>query len=227
MNALPNPLPQQLADSQFLSGITDQCRGSVLACAEYRKIAAKEIIFHGGEKATHLFILFSGEAKYYRLNRHGEELLLRWLVPGDVFGIATLLKDPPNYMGSVQTTKNSEAYIWTHPLIRELSGKYPKLAENALRIVIGYLAAFADRHAGLLTKTAEQRLAHTLVHLGNRAGRIHPTGVEVNITNEQLGGLADVGTFTASRVLSRWERNGAVIKGRGKVLIQSPEKLLP
>jgi len=173
-----------------------------------------------------LFILCSGGAKYYRTTKQGEELLLRWLVPGDVFGLATLLRQPPPYMGNVQATKSGTLYMWTHAKIRELSGTYPKLAENALRITLSYLSAYAERHAGLRTKTAEERLAHALVHLGHRAGRVQPTGVEVDITNEQLGGLADVGLFTASRVLSKWERKGAVIKRRGGVFIQSPERLL-
>ena len=49
--------------------------------------------------------------------------------------------------------------------------------------------------------------------------------MEVEITNEQLGSLADVGLFTASRFLSTWERRGAIVKSRGKILIQAPEKL--
>jgi len=35
-------------------------------------------------------------------------------------------------------------------------------------------------------------------------------GVDIHITNEQLGGLADVGMFTASRLLSKWERQGTI-----------------
>jgi CRP-like cAMP-binding protein len=50
--------------------------------------------------------------------------------------------------------------------------------------------------------------------------------VELDITNEQLSSLADVGVFTASRLLSEWERRGAIVKQRGKIRIHEPEKLL-
>jgi CRP-like cAMP-binding protein len=53
-----------------------------------------------------------------------------------------------------------------------------------------------------------------------------PSGVEIEIKNEDLASLADVSFFTASRCLQEWERKGAVEKSRGKVLIRSPEKLL-
>jgi CRP/FNR family transcriptional regulator, nitrogen oxide reductase regulator len=58
------------------------------------------------------------------------------------------------------------------------------------------------------------------------SGRTHPTGVDIDITNEQLGGLADVGMFTVSRLLSKWERQGMIAKTRGKIRIRAPEKLL-
>jgi len=226
MNTLTNSPPESRVESQFLAGITDRDREMIIGSAESRKVQAKNFILQSDTKATHLFMLSSGGARYYLLTKQGEELVLRWLIPGDVFGIATLLKHPPDYMGSVQATKDSQVYAWPHDKIRELASQYPKLAENALRITLGYLSAYAERHSSLLKKTAEQRLAQTLIQLGHRTGQVHPTGVQVDITNDHLGSLADVGPFTVSRVLGRWESRGAVTKGRGKVLIQSPEKLL-
>src|SRR5882757_8530890 len=164
MNSLTSAVPEQLADSQFLADVLNPSREIILGNAVYRQFAAKSVLVEGGTDATHLFILCSGGAKYYRTTKQGEELLLRWLVPGDVFGLATLLRQPPPYMGNVQATKSGTLYMWTHAKIRELSGTYPKLAENALRITLSYLSAYAERHAGLRTKTAEERLAHALVH---------------------------------------------------------------
>ena len=128
-------------------------------------------------------------------------------------------------MGSVQTTEECGVYVWKHASLCDLCSVYPQIAQNALRITLGYLSHYAERHADLLTKGAEQRLARTLLHLGHRAGRSHSSAIQVDITNEQLGNLADVGLFTATRILKKWERKGAVAKGRGKIMIVSPEKL--
>jgi CRP-like cAMP-binding protein len=96
---------------------------------------------------------------------------------------------------------------------------------NALRIALSYLAGYAERHANLLTQKAAHRLARTLIDPGPNAGRPHPGAVRVDVTNEQLGNLSDVGMFTATRVLKKWERSGAIAKKRNKILILSPEKL--
>jgi CRP-like cAMP-binding protein len=129
-------------------------------------------------------------------------------------------------MGSAQTIEPSELYRWSHAEARRLTRAYPLLAENALRIALLYLTEFADRHKNLTTRSAEQRLAGTLLNLAQRAGRQYPGGVQVDVTNEQLGSLADVGMFTASRTLKKWERAGAIGKLRGRVLVKTPEKLL-
>jgi CRP-like cAMP-binding protein len=88
------------------------------------------------------------------------------------------------------------------------------------------LRTYVQRHIGLVTKTAQERLAETLLSLGDKSGEVHPDGIEIHATNDQLGALADVSAFTASRVLSAWEREGILSKGRGRVLLRAPEGLM-
>jgi len=225
LSATPPPPHDGMADSPFFKGIASHSRKLMLEAAQYRTAPAKDTLIQGGAKATHLFLLASGSARYSRVTGHGKELLLRWLVPGDVFGLASLLSNPPAYMGSVQVTEESEIYVWKHDRVCELSRIYPQIVQNALRITLGYLAGYAQRHANLLTQKAEQRLAHSLIHLAHHAGHHHSGVVQVDVTNEQLGNLSDVSMFTATRLLKKWERNGAIAKKRNKILLLSPEKL--
>jgi len=107
-------------------------------------------------------------------------------------------------MGSVQVTEETEVYLWKHERVCELSRIYPQMVQNALRITLGYLAGYAERHASLLTEKAEQRLAHALIHLGHHTGRHHSGVVQVDVTNEQLGNLSDVSMFTAQEMGTQW-----------------------
>lgn len=225
--AMPSSaIPSEAFAPTFLSGITNEAREQILGLAEYRRVPPRELLIRAGEKATHLFLLHSGTAKYYRVTKQGQELLLRWLIPGDVFGLGTLLKHPPDYMGSVQTLDECEIYRWIHPDVRKMVKVYPQLGENALRISLAYLSAYSERHSSLLNRSAEQRVARCLLDLGNRIGHHYPGGAEVDITNEQLGSLSDVGLFTVSRILNKWERSGAIGKLRGRVFLKVPEKLI-
>ena len=98
--------------------------------------------------------------------------------------------------------------------------------ENALRIACHYFEIYIERHARLVSNSAQERLALSLLNLGARDGNRLADGVEVLVNNEGLASLADVNTYTASRTLKRWERMGVLTKSYGKVLLKSPEKLL-
>jgi CRP-like cAMP-binding protein len=63
------------------------------------------------------------------------------------------------------------------------------------------------------------------VNLAQGIGRRAPKGVELDVTNEELAQAANVTHFTASRLISQWQRQGVLVKTRGKILLRNPEKL--
>jgi CRP/FNR family transcriptional regulator, nitrogen oxide reductase regulator len=214
------------ACSTFLKGLAQSAVDSILAVAQIRRVSAKHNITTGDHPATHLFLVQSGRVRYYHLTKQGELVLLAWLAPGDVIGLVALLKSPPAYMATAEATSDSELLSWEHSVIRKLVSRHPLLGENGLRIALGYLRNYVERHIGLVTKTAEERLAGTLLRLGDQFGVVRSEGVEIPITNDQLGALADTSPFTASRVLSNWAHAGTLSKARGRVLLHAPEALM-
>jgi CRP-like cAMP-binding protein len=129
-------------------------------------------------------------------------------------------------MASSKTVSECEFLVWDHGTIRRLAKAYPQLTENGLRLALHYLNVYMNRHVSIVTKTAELRLAEALLHLATEAGEVRGSGVEIDITNEQLSSLSDISPFTASRLLSKWERDGRVSKQRGRVTLLAPESLM-
>jgi CRP-like cAMP-binding protein len=209
----------------LLSGLNKETIAIVLKAAQERETDANETILNSGDEATQLYLLRRGRVRYYRPTKAGEEVLLNWLTPGDVFGLGTLLKNPTHYLASAQAISDCHLLVWAHARIRRLAQLYPQLAENAFRIVLEYLRIYADRHVDLVTKTAEERLAQAVLDLSRRVGRITPRGIEIDATNEQLGGWAQISPFTTSRVLGKWEGKGLVSKSRERLLVHTPEDL--
>ena len=89
-----------------------------------------------------------------------------------------------------------------------------------------YLTWYLADHAALVCNTASERLAQVLIRLAGVIGQKVPGGIEFDATNEELASAANITHFTASRLLSEWQANQAVVKRRGKVLLRSPERLL-
>jgi CRP-like cAMP-binding protein len=129
-------------------------------------------------------------------------------------------------MATAEATCECEVLAWEHLAIRKLVSRYPLLAENALHIALANLRIYIDRHVALVTKTAEARLAETIVRLGEQTGEFHPEGIEIRATNDELAAFAGVSPFTASRVLGHWGRAGALSRERGRMLLQDPEALM-
>lgn len=211
---------------ELLSGISKPHLAEILAAAHVVKAGARQVIIREGEKAARLFILKSGRAKFYRVTRNGAELLLSMLTAGRAFGLGVLVSHPFHYIGTVETTQDSELLVWDQARIRRLAQKYPRLTENALSTVLRYLIEHLDRLAGVVSCTAKERLTSVLVHLAKETGAIYPSGVEIIATNEELAGLANLSVFTVSRLLSGWAQKDALKKSRGTLLLRSPCKLL-
>jgi CRP/FNR family transcriptional regulator, nitrogen oxide reductase regulator len=211
--------------SQFLDGLTPADRKTILAAATQRRFLANSVITNQGHPANHLFLVRKGLARYFFVTGEGKKLLFRWLGPEDLFGGRTVLSSHSSYLFSTETVTDSSVLVWDRSTIRGLIARYPRLLENALLTASDYLAWHLTSHIGLACHTARQRVAQVLVTLARTIGQKVPGGVALQITNEDLANAANVTPFTASRLMSKWQSDRALVKRRGKVLLRSPERL--
>jgi len=212
---------------RLLEGLSESDQNTILAAASYRRFSGHSVVASEGEPADQLFLMIKGSARYFVITPQGRKVYLLWLVPGEIFGGASLLAKPSHFLVSTEIAKNSSVCVWERKTMRSLATRYPRLLENGLAIATDYLTWYLASHLGLLCHTARQRLAHVLVSLANGLGRQCPDGIELDITNEQLANTANITLFTASRLLSEWQRRGAVAKSRGRVVLRRPERLIP
>lgn len=220
------PAEVDILKGRFFAGLDQSVLRNVLSVAQTRRIPARQQVTFVGGRPEYLFFLKKGRVRSYLVTESGDEVLLLWLVPGDIIGLVSLMPHPPRYMASSSTVTDCEFLVWDHSSIRRLATSFPQLTEHGLRLGLHYLQVFIDRHASIVNKNAEARLAQTLLQLATRVGELQPAGVIIEITNEQLSSLSDISLFTASRLLSKWERRGAVSKERGRITLVSPEALM-
>jgi CRP/FNR family transcriptional regulator, nitrogen oxide reductase regulator len=211
--------------SQFLDGLSPADRKTILAAATQRRFLANSVITNQGHPADHLFLLRKGLARYFFVTGEGKKLLFRWLGPEDLFGGRTVLSSHSSYLFSTEAVTDISVLVWDRSTIRGLIARYPRLLENALLTASDYLAWHLTSHIGLACHTARQRVAQVLVTLARTVGQEVRGGVALPITNEELANAANVTPFTASRLMSKWQSDRALVKRRGKVLLRSPERL--
>jgi CRP-like cAMP-binding protein len=213
--------------SPFLEGLTQSDRATVFEAASERRVQADSVIINQGDPANDLFLIVKGCARYFYITPDGKKIVLFWLTPGQIFGGSALLLAPPEYLVGTEILKDCCLLVWHRDRLRALASQIPRLLDNALAIANNYLTWYLAAHTSLVSHSAQERLAQVLVTLAHGFGHRVSGGTRVDLTNEQLANAANITPFTASRILSSWQRSGVLVKTRGQLLLRFPEKLFP
>jgi len=212
--------------SRLLEGLTPSEIRAVLAVARQRKISPNEVLQNEGDPTRHLFLMVTGHGAFYKTTPEGDKLFLRWISPGDAFGLATLLQTQPQpSFTTVQALRGCSVFAWERVSAHALASQIPRLRENTYTLATDYVRSLGDALAARANQTAEQRLARVLVDSARHIGCAGCAGIEFGLTNEQLAQMADVSVFTVSRQLSEWQSQGILTKSRKKIVIRAPERL--
>jgi len=91
------------ASVQLFSDLQQHEIKAIEAAAIRRKFEASRIIVTANEPAKSLFLVVTGCVDYFVTNEAGNEILLRRLIPGDVFGVGSLLSRPIGYIGTARS----------------------------------------------------------------------------------------------------------------------------
>ncbi len=199
----------------------------ILDASYQRKLARGEFYFHQGDPATTLYVLLSGEARMLQLTPEGNQVLLHFLAPGDMFGAVAFLGQA-DYPASVEAVQDCAAAAWDGDVMARLVERYPRLALNAMKHMSERIQELHERLRELSTERVERRIANTLLRLAQQTGKKMPDGVLIPLalSRQDIAEMTGTTLYTVSRILSRWEQTGIVESGRERVLIRSPHRLV-
>ena len=217
------------ADAQnieLLRGLRPQDIDLILKSVRQRRYSARTVMTHQGERINDIRALLQGRARYFYETPTGKKLILNWITPGQTFaGLAALSAAPHTYPASTETVRDSIVLSWDGPTLRSLAHQFPLILENA--VVVGtdrHIAWHLAAHVALCSETARESVAHVLLALAPLIGQKCPDGIELDVTNQELADSTNISPYTASRLINEWQRNGALRKRRGKIILGSPER---
>lgn len=194
---------------------------AMLSHAVSRRIAAGDAVFEQGAPATHFYLLLNGRLKVSQVTPQGQQVIVRVVNPGDLFGIAKALQRT-DYPGTALCVSEAVALCWPMDLWPQLIDKYPQLAVTALATIGQRLQEAHTRIREISTEEVEKRVAHAVLRLSEQAGRKEATGVRIDfpITRQDIAEMTGTTLHTVSRILSAWEGKGLVTGGRQKLLLR-------
>ena len=209
----------------LFGGLEQQDIDLISAAAKVRRFPIRSLMTRQDEPADRLFLLCKGRARYFFETSNGKKIILAWITPGHIFGASALATPPSLYLVGTEAVRETTVFVWDSQTIRVFAQRFPQVLQNVFLTSIDYLSWYVGTHAALASQTAEERLAHLLLGYAPSIGQKVKEGIELDVTNEELADAANVTPWTASRLISEWQRRGAIRKHRRKIVLLSAKKL--
>jgi len=199
----------------------------VAASATSRRYAAGTAVFGQGDRAEEFFVLVHGRLRVTQITPQGEQIVVRMINPGDLFGIARAMRLPA-YPGSATAVVESIALSWPMTEWDSMIVRYPGLASSTIQTMGNRIQDAHTRIREMSTEAVERRLGHMVLRLAQQSGKKEPHGIRIDfpISKQDLAEMTGTTLHTVSRILSAWEDAGLVDGGRQKLLVRDPHRLL-
>lgn len=221
------PLSRALIQNlDMFRSLPDADLDAVLKDARVNRLREGEAAFKQGDAAEHFFVLLHGRLKVVQVTAEGEQVIVRHVNPGDIFGMAkAMLRD--RYPASTIAVQESLALSWPAAAWDALIVKSPQFASGAIQTVGSRLQDAHSRIRELSTEEVEQRVARALLRMVDDSGTPTDEGILIDfpITRQEIAELTGTTLHTVSRLLSSWKTMGIVTSGRRRITVCSLDEL--
>jgi CRP-like cAMP-binding protein len=216
-----------ISDFPVFDGLAPDALDDILARAHARHYAKGTPIFSQNEDAHSFFLLLHGRLRVTQVTPHGEQIVVRFVSPGDLFGVAMAL-GRDTYPGTANAIVDSLVLLWPSAAWPELVSRHPLLANNTMRMIGGRLQEAHKRLREISTEDVERRVAHAVLKLAEEAGQASSAGttlIDFPLSRQDIAELTATTLHTVSRVISAWEAAGLIEGGRQRIAIRDRKRL--
>ena len=199
----------------------------ILEAARSVRVAKEESVFDQDAEAQAFFLLLDGRVRVVKTTPDGQQVIMRYIVPGELMGIAQAL-GRTTYPASAIAVGDCVVLSWPGRLWAEFAAAYPSFGANTYRTVGTRLDDVQTQVVEMATQQVEQRVAHALLRLARQAGRKTEDGILIDfpISRQDIAEMTGTTLHTVSRLLTAWEEKGLVRSGRQRVSVVEPHRLL-
>lgn len=215
-----------VANLPLFAGLAPEELDELLQEAQSARYPKGTNVFDQDGEAHSFFMLLHGHLRVVKLTPEGQQVVVRFVVPGEIFGIAVALGGTA-YPATATAIVDSVVLLWPSSAWMRLVVRFPMLGANTLQTVGSRLRDAHTRVVEISTERVERRVAHVLLRLANQSGRKVEEGVQINfpISGQDIAQMTGTTIETVSRVLSIWEDRGWVERGRQRIIIREPHRL--
>lgn len=215
-----------IAGLPVFKGMAPEDLDRLLQQARSLRIAKDQTVFEQEGEAHSFFLLLDGHARVVKTTPDGQQVIVRYISPGELMGIAHAL-GRSTYPASAVAAVDCVVLAWPGHLWPELAEAFPSFGTSTYKTVGARLQETQARVVELATEQVEQRVAHALLRLVKQTGKKTDEGILIDfpISRQDIAEMTGTTLHTVSRLLTAWEEKGLVKSGRQKVTVVEPHRL--
>ena len=218
--------PEVIRRKGWLSQTPADFQDAVFARCQVRKFKAGAPIHRMGDRSTGLFGLYAGRISVEIAPAERGPYLAFFAEPGAWVGYQGVISSLP-YMASLKATRDSEALFLSCQAIDELIGEDPARWRILAGLSFGDLETVTSLLDDVTRRDHVQRVVAILLQWsGCRIAT--PSGiheVELDVGQEELARIANVGRTAAGAVLRSLEKDGHIELAYRHIRILAPDEL--
>lgn len=208
--------------------LTDRERESLIRLQDReRSLKRGTIIFRENDSNCELLVVEKGILMSYVVLDDGSRQILRFLFPGDLAGVSTLIyKACPE---TVEAVTDAAICTLERGALTKLFDEAPRLAALILAVNQIERVALTDRLAGLGRTSAKARVAAILIEMRNRFRRMDKTignSFALGLTQEEIGDATGLTAVHVNRMLRQLEDDRLIAREGGRVTINDEAALV-
>jgi CRP/FNR family transcriptional regulator len=201
------------AANEVLSRLQADSKQKLMAGATSVELERGTVICHEATPAVRFWLVLRGEVKLVKYSTKGTALLIDIVLPNQLFG-AVFHQQGPVYPCTAVAMKLTELLSFRRNDLMEDLENNPPLQKMLLADTC-YKLCQAHQMRGLWLEEARIRIAHLLLYLYEKFGRVIPE------TRATIAELAGTSVETAIRITNGLARCGVLATRRGQVEILS------
>lgn len=215
-----------LARVSLFASLREEELDLLLEATTTKRLEPKEVLCRKGDPGNQLYGILSGSLKVTTTAADGKDVLFGLMGAGEVIGEIALL-DGEERSATVTAVEETELLTLHRRELIPFLEKNPRAAIGLAVVLAARVRSLSDRAEDRQTMPLAGRLSKRLLALSESHGKRPIVGgpVEVHMSQQDLADLVGTSRESVNKQLRAWEDEGLVGLGRGRVVLQQPERL--
>ena len=201
------------AAGKIASYLSEDELNELLASMQASRFRKGEFVFRASDEDQNVYFLRRGRIKLYRLSEEGREIIMRFCVEGELFGLIDTVRGTRRAI-SAEASSESEVFVMTRERFYEYLETHGRLAIFIINMFSRRVNALGDMLTRIISSDVNARILWLIKHLADHHGVRSGRDVEISIplTHQEIANMAGMTRQTVTSVLAELRRQDVIVQ---------------